>query len=238
MPKVELIYDRDCPNVAHARAELLRGFAQAGVPARWQEWERSAAESPPYASQYGSPTILLDGEDVAPMQDMQGAGCCRLYMGEGTAGGSPSADHIAQRLRATGLPQSASGGWKTTWAVLPGAGVALLPKLACPACWPAYAALVSSLGLGFLVESQYLLAVIAGFLLLALAALGWRARSRRGYGPLLLGIAAAAAIIAGKFWLEANAVVWGGATLLAVASIWNAWPRRAACSECVAPPAG
>jgi mercuric ion transport protein len=32
---------------------------------------------------------------------------------------------------------------------LPGVGVSLLPKLTCPACWPAYAGLLSSVGLGF-----------------------------------------------------------------------------------------
>lgn len=32
------------------------------------------------------------------------------------------------------------------WATIPGVGVALLPKLVCPLCWPAYAAIASTLG--------------------------------------------------------------------------------------------
>src|SRR5437660_161897 len=40
---------------------------------------------------------------------------------------------------------------------IPGAVVAALPILACALCWPAYAALISSLGLGFLGSSTYLL---------------------------------------------------------------------------------
>jgi hypothetical protein len=35
---------------------------------------------------------------------------------------------------------------KRTLVALPGVGVSLLPKLMCPACWPAYAGIVSALG--------------------------------------------------------------------------------------------
>jgi hypothetical protein len=41
--------------------------------------------------------------------------------------------------------------------------VALIPKLSCPFCRPAYAAIASTLGLGFLVNARYLFAVIAAF---------------------------------------------------------------------------
>jgi mercuric ion transport protein len=40
---------------------------------------------------------------------------------------------------------------------IPGVLASLLPALACPLCWPAYAALLSALGLGFLTSSTYLL---------------------------------------------------------------------------------
>ncbi len=40
MTSVELIYDHDCPNVPKARAQLLRAFADVGIPPRWSEWER------------------------------------------------------------------------------------------------------------------------------------------------------------------------------------------------------
>ncbi len=37
--------------------------------------------------------------------------------------------------------------WKHGLLALPGVGVSILPKLACPLCWPAYAGLLSSIGL-------------------------------------------------------------------------------------------
>ena len=90
--------------------------------------------------------------------------------------------------------------WKRTLTVLPSVGVSLLPKLACPMCWPAYAGLLSSLGLGFLISAQYLLPLTVAFLLIAVAALGFRSRTRHGCRPMLLGVAASAGVLCGKFF--------------------------------------
>ena len=40
--------------------------------------------------------------------------------------------------------------WRKSIVTLPGIGVSLLPKAVCPICSPDYAALLSSVGLGFL----------------------------------------------------------------------------------------
>ncbi|WP_224962848.1 MerC family mercury resistance protein [Geomonas subterranea] len=118
-------------------------------------------------------------------------------------------------------------------ATLPGIGVALLPKLACPACWPAYAGVLSSLGIGFVNYSPYLLSLTVLFLFLALGSLGFRARRRRGYGPLALGAVAAIIVIAGKFIFSHDGAMYGGVILLMGASLWNSWPRsRKADSSC------
>jgi len=234
MRRVELIYDRDCPNVAQARAELLRAFAQAAIPAQWQEWERSMPESPAYVQQYGSPTVLVEGEDVIPMEGPAEGGCCRLYADDSGTRGAPPANEIARKLQRRG------GGWRNSMAVLPGMGVALLPKLSCPACWPAYAGLVSAMGLGFLIEAKYLLGLTLAFLAIAVGALAAGARTRRGYGPLVLGMAASALLVAGKFAWDWTAMYWTGMGLLLAASLWNSWPRPAfspsACPACSADP--
>src|SRR5438094_8456163 len=90
----------------------------------------------------------------------------------------------------------------------PGIGVALLPKLACPLCWPAYAGVLSSIGLGFLISAKYLFPVTCVFLLLAMGALAFRATGRHGYGPLFLGLAAAAGVLLGKFEWESSPAVY------------------------------
>jgi hypothetical protein len=93
---------------------------------------------------------------------------------------------------------------KRSLAVLPGIGVSLLPKLACPLCWPAYAGLVSALGLGFLISAKYLLPLTVAFLAIAAAVLGFRASRRHGHGPLWLGLVAAAVILTGKFYRKSG----------------------------------
>jgi mercuric ion transport protein len=116
--------------------------------------------------------------------------------------------------------------------VLPGIGASVLPKLICPACWPAYAGLLSTAGLGFLISAAYLLPLTTVFLALAVAALGFRANTRHGYGPFQLGLIAATAILLGKFVRDSALLVYGAVGLLMLASAWNAWPRRnAPCCE-------
>jgi hypothetical protein len=106
--------------------------------------------------------------------------------------------------------------------------VAVLPKFACPACAAAAIGILSSLGWGYLLTATYLLPVTAALLALALGALAFRASTRQGYGPFLVGIAAAAVVLVGKFELESGFLMYVGVGLLVVSSVWNAWPRRAA----------
>lgn len=63
---VELVYDPGCPNVDKARALLTRALQEADVPAVWTEWDTDDPECPENRKAFGSPTILVNGEDVAP----------------------------------------------------------------------------------------------------------------------------------------------------------------------------
>lgn len=264
MPRVELIYDGDCPNVTEARAQLLRAFAEAGAEPRWQEWRGDDPDAPPHARGHGSPTILVDGRDVAesaetpaeeprladpadpagaaPAAGEHAAPCCRLYRRpDGSVAGVPGVETIVAALRAqapaAAAPAgSAAGGWTLGLATLPGIGAAILPKVACPACWPAYAGFASAVGLGFLLDETYLLPLTVVFLAIAAGALAFRASRRRGYGPFVLGLAAAAMVLVGKFSFESDPGMYAGLALLVTASIWNGWPRRrasVACPACV-----
>ncbi len=127
--------------------------------------------------------------------------------------------------------------WRQILAVLPGIGTALLPKLTCPACWPAYAGLLGTLGLGFVNYSPYIFPLTVLFLILAVASLGYRAQDRRGYAPFLLGIIAAIVVMVGKFLLYFEPAMYGGIILLMGASLWNSWPQRrpvsGTCPACI-----
>ena len=122
-------------------------------------------------------------------------------------------------------------------AALPGAGASLLPVGVCPACWPAYAGVLSALGLSFLFDEAWLLPLTAAFLLVAVASLAYRAGSRRGYRPFFVGVLAAALLLVGKFLFASDLASYGGAALLVAAVIWNAWPRSIAETNAAACPA-
>lgn len=64
--QIELVYDPGCPNVDLAREILTEVCRDAGVPAVWTEWNSEDSECPSHAINLGSPTVLVNGEDVAP----------------------------------------------------------------------------------------------------------------------------------------------------------------------------
>ena len=218
---VEFIYDADCPNVIAARSSLINAFAKTGVSARWREWERSAADTPDYAKQYGSPTILVDGKDVAGLTQEAAAANCRVYVGrDGQLSGTPLLETICAALGVRDKPATARGPVRTVLASFPAIGAALLPKLTCPLCWPAYTAVLSALGVGFVDYTPYLLPATLTFLAFAVGMLAFGAWKTGRRMPLILGLVACIAILLGKFavgsdWFtNAGVIVLVGATFL------------------------
>jgi hypothetical protein len=103
MISVELLYDADCPNVENARTNLLYAFHITKLPPEWKEWIRSDPKAPAYACSYGSPTILINGQDVAGTSPSDGVDTCRLYADEkGQYQGAPEVETIASVLSKIG----------------------------------------------------------------------------------------------------------------------------------------
>lgn len=234
MAHVELIYDSDCPNVPAARRALAEALASAGLEPRWHEWDRASSASPGYARHYGSPTILVNGRDIAPQPDVDGAGACRIYADEaGRVTRAPTPEVILAALRSRGSDDNrapSAAAQRLLVRVFPFApvlGSAIALKLACAACWPAFAALLGSAGVGFLVAPGHLVPFMLVFLAITLAMLAYRARSRRGLGPFALGVGGAAIMMGGGFGIGSDVALFAGVALLVSASIWNAWPRKA-----------
>jgi hypothetical protein len=78
----------------------------------------------------------------------------------------------------------------------------------------------------FLIRVVYLLPLTAVFLLLALGTMWFRTKERRGYGPFLVGIAAASGVLIGKFVWESSPAMYSAVGLLVISPLWNACPRR------------
>lgn len=118
-------------------------------------------------------------------------------------------------------------------AAVPAVGASLLPTLSCPACWPAYASMLASVGLPFLAESKYLLWLNAAALLVGLAVLLRRARTS-SYRPLLVAAIASAVILIGKFGVASKPITWLGAAALLAAFVWSGLTPN--CPQCVTKP--
>ena len=233
--KVELIYDSNCPNIERARAQLRTAFAHAGRTPQWREWDRGDINTPTYARAFGSPTILIDGKDAANSGHAVDASSCRVYRSaDGKFSGVPALDDLVAALK--GLPLAAAPTrWRRLAAAVPALLLVLLPKLTCPACWPAYAALLGAVGINFIDYTPYLLPLSLFFSGVALAPVYVRARARGCYRLLALGLAGTAAMLIGKFAFDSQVAMYAGAALLLYAVVRSALqPRVPACAKCVA----
>lgn len=95
---IELIFDPDCPNIPAARDYLRRALLTRGLPRLWVVLDRQSPGCPPHARRFGSPTVLINGRDVAgePPSDAPG---CRLYFdSHGRRHGAPPVATILAAL--------------------------------------------------------------------------------------------------------------------------------------------
>ena len=237
---IELVYEKTCPNIKASRAQLLQAFNMLGLDPTWTEWEVTEDDTPDYIHGYGSPTILVNGKDVAGEQANRDDMCCRVYANsDADNNGVPTVDDVVAAMKATQTntdkpTKPVKKIFGLNLAMLPAVGLAFLPKLFCPACWPAYAGLLSSFGIGFFDYTPYMLPAMAIFIVIALFALAYKAKKRRGYNPLLLGIVASSTLLASKFFWDSDAAMWIGLGLLVSASLWNTWPKQSADANCPA----
>ena len=89
--RVELVYFEGCPHAAEARRRLTRALSSAGLDTSWEEWDTGRAATPERYRRFGSPTVLIDGADVAGGVEGSGLGC--------VVGGAPAADVILTALQ-------------------------------------------------------------------------------------------------------------------------------------------
>ena len=119
--------------------------------------------------------------------------------------------HTAVRHQSTNIGISA----------IPPILTAAIPK--CPLCWMA---LMSALGVGSTINSDWMQPLAVILLITSVTALAIRARRRGGYGPFVIGLIAATAMYVFKFKLNYDLGAYMSATTLVGASIWNARQKR------------
>lgn len=96
--RIQLITFSGCPNASAARFLIERTVADHGIVAAIEVIDTSAPDAPASLREWGSPTILVNGEDVGGEQEPTGPSC-RLYRGDdGRALGVPSSDRLSAAL--------------------------------------------------------------------------------------------------------------------------------------------
>lgn len=88
---IELVYFDGCPNAERARANLRAATDAAGGAQPWSEWNLSDEGTPGRYRRFGSPTVLVDGEDVTGADGGNAAMACR-------ADGAPDVAVIREAL--------------------------------------------------------------------------------------------------------------------------------------------
>jgi hypothetical protein len=68
---IELVYERGCPRVAAARANLAWALIEAKVSQRWTEWILSEDGTPARVRGLPSPSILINCQAAAADPDVQ-----------------------------------------------------------------------------------------------------------------------------------------------------------------------
>ncbi len=235
---VEVLYFEGCPNHRQT-VELARDVVvELGVDAAVAELEVKTLEDAVRLRFLGSPSVQVDGVDIEPAARASTAYAfaCRTYNGDGVPPRRLFVEALVGGPTSRGdQPGARSGGWRRSLPTVAGAVALLLPVGTCAACSPAYAAVLSALGLPFLLDQHYVLPIAAVLLATALSSLAYRARSRRGYGPLFVGVVGSVVAVIGKF-AQASDPLYVGLSVLVAAATWNAWPQKDAsppsCATC------
>ena len=220
--KVQLLYFSGCPNVDAARENLRRALASCGFKVRVEEIDTTRPDTPKHLRDWGSPTVLVNGMDVAGGHGPAGASC-RLYQGAARFQGAPSEEVIRPALQQA---RSLRWSWMRSVALVPGAILPLLPSATCPACLAAYGAVLSTLGLGVLVTERALVPLIVVFLVLGVVSIAWSMKSHGRYGPLVATLLGSLAVVLGRLVFMLPSLLYGGVALLLGASLWNLWLKR------------
>lgn len=103
--QIELVYDPGCPNVDQARDVLTTACRDAAIPAVWTEWSSDDPACPEHVSNLGSPSVLVNGEDVAPgphpwvPRDPEAGPRCRVYRDGDAIVAAPPLPRVADAIR-------------------------------------------------------------------------------------------------------------------------------------------
>ena len=97
--RIQLLSHPGCPNASVAHGRLLEALAIAGVAAAIDEVDTTSEATPEGLRGWGSPTVLIDGDDVAGEKPTGGVSCRRYRSAGGLPSVAPSVVLLVAALR-------------------------------------------------------------------------------------------------------------------------------------------
>jgi len=109
--------------------------------------------------------------------------------------------------------------------------------LICPACLPAVAGLLASLGVGVAAAEAFMRPALIVLLMLAVATFAWSAARHKQWWVVVTGLVGSVLVYLGRYyfgfpelWMN-QAALWGGASVLVGTSVLNFWLKHG-CARC------
>jgi hypothetical protein len=140
--EITLVYDADCPNADAARAALGQVLVRSRLKPEWIEVDRAAPGVAKQLLRFGSPTILVDGEDVAGESDAAAAACCRIYQTDRGLRGIPPIEAIVTAIDRAAAAKNVGGGLISKATASGALGLAFASSLSFLCCLPIFSGAV------------------------------------------------------------------------------------------------
>jgi hypothetical protein len=102
---VELLWWAGCPSTERALAEVRDALAELGLSDVEVRMTEIATDQDAHVARFaGSPTILVDGADVAPVNDEIGLACRVYRRRDGRVSPTPDPEDLRDALRRASAP--------------------------------------------------------------------------------------------------------------------------------------
>lgn len=116
--------------------------------------------------------------------------------------------------------------WLQALIAVPAAVFPVLPSFSCPVCIAAYAGILSSLGLGFVLTDRVQRPLIVLFLTIALTSVAWATSQHKKLGPLMLVLPGSLVIVIARLVWSIPWVLYVGVSCLVAGAVWNLILKR------------
>lgn len=205
---IEMLALPDSEWLSQVRRYLRKAMNELQLMPQWREYYPDTPGTPAHLVKAGTCSISINGKLVWKARQE-----------------TPAFEYILQQIQGANKKRSFS--WKRALknhlSFLMAILIAFFPK--CPLCWAAYMSLLGSWGIQTIPYKPWLLPVFCILLLVNIVSL-YLTGKKHHYLPLAFSIAGALLVISNRYYFHSQQLMYTGAALLIISSLWNTLPVR------------